>query len=159
MLHKIGSASIEATGTSHGQSRLAPSHTSATASGRRIASGPPSVCLDPAARTPIHSAHRPGARIMVGTAIAAVTPSATDSFRHSPRNANHRTPTPGVTLVSSANDQSAGQRRPNTATSARKTWMFARVISDATGGVNTTNRVAGPARIHTPTATLFVVFT
>ena len=44
-------------------------------------------------------------------AMAAVTPIAMASLRHSARAANHRTPIPGVSLESSANDHRPGQAK------------------------------------------------
>ena len=52
--------------------------------------------------------------------IAAVTPSAIPSDRHSRRTANHSSPIPGVIFVSRTSDQVHGQRNPRTIAAARR---------------------------------------
>ncbi len=107
LTHRTGSASVAATGTVQRRSVNPPQATSAAAAGNRIHSGigmlncatdPPSG-VEPMKAT--HSRHSCAFRTSETATIAPVTPSAIPSARHSRRTANHSSPIPGVTLVSS----------------------------------------------------------
>ena len=50
-----------------------------------------------------------------------------------------------MTLVSNTNAQEAGKRKPMTIAAASMIWMLPALISDATGTVNRTKIVNGPA--------------
>ena len=58
-----------------------------------------------------------------------VAPAAIASERHSRRTANQRRPMPGVTFVSSTNDQVAGHRKPRTIAAASRSVMLPPKIS------------------------------
>ncbi len=91
------------------------------------------------------SIHMPGAMTAETTTNAAVAPSAMASERHSRRTANHSRPIPGVTFVSSTNDQAAGQRKPSTMAVASSRWMLPTRISMANRGMASRGRNQGPA--------------
>jgi hypothetical protein len=61
----------------------------------------------------------------------SVTPSAVRRERHSPRAANHSSPTPGVSLVMMGRTQAAGQRSPRTIAAAirRSSWPIAMLMA------------------------------
>jgi len=66
--------------------------------------------------------------------MVRVTPTAFRRFGHSRRTANHRTPTPGVTLVRRTNAQAAGHRNPATIAAAIRMSMLPSQIEYRTGG-------------------------
>src|SRR4029078_6684853 len=94
--------------------------TSTAATGRRASKGiapqMPAVFgpVEWLTRTSIHSAQSDGLVANDTATIAAVAPSTIARLRHSRRTANHSTPTPGVTFVSSTNAHVAGHRKPTT---------------------------------------------
>ena len=82
-------------------------------------------------------------------AIAAVTPRAIASARHSRRTRNQTSPTPGVTLVRSGSAHAADHRKPMTMTAAYSRCTLPEMISNGIGR----NSIAGsdqrPSSHHT----------
>ena len=110
-------------------------------------------------RTSIHSAQSDGLIANETATIAAVAPSAIARFRHSRRTANHSSPTPGVTFVSSTNAHVAGHRNPTTIATAMNAWMLPIATSMNTGGSSITRPSHRPlsqrnattiAAVHSP---------
>src|SRR5262245_38969304 len=108
----IGRPTVAATATVHGLSVRAPQITIRAAIGRRrgAAGGTLKYCgsFKFEMRESIHSCQSCGAITNVTAEMAAVAPRAIARLRHSRRTANHRRPTPGVTLVSNTNDHVHG---------------------------------------------------
>jgi len=77
--------------------------------------------------------------------IANVAPSAIPSDRHSPRNANQSSPTPGVTFVNSTNAHVAGHRNPATIATARRSEMLP-PMSSGSARITPSARSRGPVR-------------
>src|SRR5438552_16432470 len=103
-----GNAIQDASGTVHGRSVLAPQYRSATETGSRNQTGIGMMNSQSGARVAAttrttHWRHRSGRSANETAAMAAVTPNAIPSERHSRRNTNHSRPIPGLTLVRRTN--------------------------------------------------------
>ena len=155
---------MQATGTVQRRSVRAPHTTSAIANGRRTRNGIGTAAQVPSrpatwVRTAIQSAHAQG---MIAAEVAttmAVAPMAIARLRHSRRTANQMSPIPGETLVSRISAQAAGQRKPSTMATARRSEMLPPASSADASTTPTRNR-RGPVRnrtassriaVHTPT--------
>src|SRR5262245_5074674 len=86
----------------------------------------PGTVLDPVldASSRNQSAHWSGATSIDTATIAPVTAAASITARHSRRTANHNTPMPGVTLVSSASAQEPWRTNPTTNAAASRIVML-----------------------------------
>ena len=110
-------------------------------------------CVPPSWRSnAIQSRQASGATTNEIPAMTAVVPSANASGRHSRRTANHRRPTPGVTLVSSTNAQVPAQRNPSTIAAASSRWICPIRISWLTGRASTSSAVGHGRASHMATA-------
>ena len=110
-------------------------------------------CVPPSWRSSvIQSRHTSGATTNEAAAITAVVPRATIRDRHSARATNHRSPTPGVTLVSSTNAQVPAQRNPSTIAAASRRWICPIRISWLTGSASTSSDAGHGRASHTATA-------
>ncbi len=77
--------------------------------------------------------------------MTAVAPSAMPSARHSRRTANHSSPTPGVTFVSSIRAHIQGYRKPSRMAAAYNRWTLPTMHSNSTGGSGSTHHQSRPA--------------
>ena len=89
--------------------------------------------------------------------MTAVAATASARARHSRRIANHSSPRPGVTLVSSGNAHVPDQRNPSTIAAASSRWMLPIITSWLTGSASTSSEAGQGRASHHATAASRIV--